>query len=502
MGQRAEHARRKPVRFRPHAGFIVANTLFAAIFVAVALSMFHTPSPHGLPVGIVAPATVTGQVEEALGDAAPGGFDLRVYPSAAAARTAIAHDEVDGALIASPGRLRLLVAKAGGAAPAQALTTAFSAIAVRSGQPLTVADVAPPLGSDSMGLSPFFVIMGVLFPSLAAGSASALVFRRARPAWCVAAPVVVAVVAGAAAAGVADGVSGLGHYPALAGLIALFSLAVAAPTAALGRIWPPLVAVAVLVFVVFGIPVSGGPSGLAPFGPGFLRVLHPALPLGAAASAVRGTVYFDGYGTAGPLWALAAWAAAGVAALALVTAWRRRASAVPVPGAAVPGAAVPGAAVPGALVPPRAGAAAVAGTSLVVGFDGSQPAKRALSGAARLPAARSGLLHIVYADRLIIDSDLSGFGHAEMEAAWDREAAGVAEAAADILAGTGIRYTFERRRGAPADAILSEASTLAATTGDDPVIVVGRPGHIAHNILGSVPVHLLHHSPYPVLTIA
>jgi hypothetical protein len=39
---------------------------------------------------------------------------------------------------------------------------------------------------------------------------------------------------------------------------------------------------------------------------------------------VRGTVYFDGYGIAGLLWALAAWAIAGTAALALVATWRRR----------------------------------------------------------------------------------------------------------------------------------------------------------------------------------
>ena len=235
-----------------------------------------------------------------------------------------AHGEVDGALIASPGHLQLLVGRGGGAAPAQTLTTAFGAAAARAGQPLAVTDVVPPLTNDSMALSPFFVILGVLFPSLAAGSASALVFRRARPAWCVAAPVLAAAVIGLVAAGIADGVAGLGNYAALAGIVALFSAAVATSTATLGRIWPPLVALAVLVFMVFGIPASGGPSGLAAFGPGFLRVLHPALPLGAAASAVRAAVYFGGYGIVGPLWALIAWAAAGVTALAVVVAWRRR----------------------------------------------------------------------------------------------------------------------------------------------------------------------------------
>jgi nucleotide-binding universal stress UspA family protein len=480
VAKRAEHARRPQARLRPHAGFVLASTLFAAIFVALALSAFHAPSPHGLPVGIVASPAVTGRVEDALGARLPDGFDLRAYPSEAAARAGITHAAVDGALIASPGHLRLLVAEGGGTAPAQALTTAFGAVAARSGQPLTVTDVVPPRPGDTQALSPFFLLLGVLIPSLAAGSASALVFRRSRAAWCVAAPAVVAVALGAVAAGLADGIAGLGHYPAIAAIAALFSLAVAAPTAALGRRWPPLVAAALLVFLVLGLPVSGGPAGLAPFGPGFLRVLHPLLPLGTGVSAVRAVVYFGGYGAAGPLWVLAAWAVAGVAALTLVTARRKATTLVP-------------------LGPVTSAAATVAG-SLVVGFDNSEPARRALGWAARQLASRPdapAALHVVYSDHAVIDSDLSGFGHAGMEATQDARAAEVAAAAAEIMTATGLPYTFERRQEPAAEAIVSAATALGGT----PVIVAGRSGHAAHQILGSVPARLLHHSPYPVLTI-
>ncbi len=49
---------------------------------------------------------------------------------------------------------------------------------------------------------------------------------------------------------------------------------------------------------------------------------------------------------------------------------------------------------------------------------------------------------------MVIDSDLSGFAHAEMEAARDREAAEVEEVAEAIsMAGSGVDYTFERRAG-------------------------------------------------------
>jgi nucleotide-binding universal stress UspA family protein len=269
---------------------------------------------------------------------------------------------------------------------------------------------------------------------------------------------------------------------------------VAAPTALLARIWPPLVIVAVLVFIVFGIPVSGGPANLASFGPAFLRVLDPVLPLGVAASAVRNVVYFGGHATAPHLWVLAAWALAGMAGLTLVTARRRAALALaePVLPPAVP--AVPD------WAPVLSPAQPI---TLVVGFDNSEPARRALSWGADLLKARPGTLHVIYGDHPLIDSDLSGFGHTEIEEARDQKAAGVAEAAAKITGAAGVPHTFERRQESPASAILSAASVhFDGEPASTPIIVTGRSHHAAHRILGSVPVELLHQSPYPVLTIS
>lgn len=501
--RRPDQARRHPARRWARAGFITASAAFAAIFVALTLSAFHAPRPYDLPVGIVGPAAVTSQVEHALDSAVPGAFSWRSYPSEAGARTGIARREVDGALVASGRNLRLLAAQGGGTGPAQVLIQAFGAVAARSGRHLAVADVVPPLPGDTQALASFFVVLGVLIPSLAAGSGSALAFRRARSALAVAAPAAVAVVIGVVSAAVADGIAGLGNYAAIAGIVTLFSLAVAAPTAVLARIWPPLVTVAVVVFIVFGIPVSGGPANLTSFGPAFLRVLDPALPLGVAASAVRNVVYFGGHATAQSVWVLAAWALAGVAGLILVTAPRRTASApaapvmpplVPAgPGPALPERApVPGTPDPGATQP----------VTLVIGFDNSKPARRALIWGADLIRTRPGTLHVVYADHVLIDSDLPGFAHAEMEDARDEKAAGVAGAAAEIAAAAGVPYTFERRQESPAGAILSAAGILdAAEPAATPVIVTGRSHHAAHRIIGSVPVELLHQSPYPVLAI-
>ena len=501
---------RYPARYRAFAGFIAASAVFAAVFVALTLSAFHDPAPHDLPVGIVGPAAAAAQVERAVDGSAPGSFRFRGYPSVASATTGIARRAVDGALVLSSGSLRLLVAQAGGTGPEQALNAAFGAVAARSGRPLIVSDVVPARASDSQALSSWFVVLSVLIPSLAAGSASAMAFRRARRGWPVAAPVAAAVVIGAVAAAIADGIAGLGDYPALAAIIALFSLAVAAPTAALARVWPPLVALAVLAFIMFGIPVSGGPANLASFTPGFLRVLFPVLPLGVAAGTIRDVVYFGGHGVTAYIWTLAAWAAAGVAGLIVVTALRRPVRAetesaaapltlaepVPVLPAVPTVPAVPS-------VPSVFGGGPAQPVTLVVGFDDSETARRALTWGTDLLRNRPGTLHVVYADHVLIDSDLSGFAHAEMEQARDDKAASVAKAAAEIAAAAGVPYTFERREEPPSAAILQVASNYAAAEpASAPVLVTGRSHHAVHHVIGSVPVQLLHESPYPVLTIA
>jgi Universal stress protein family len=484
--------RRYPAQYRALAGFIVASATFVAIFVALTLSAFHKPAPHDLPVGIVGSAAVTAQIEHALDGAAPGAFRFSSYDSGASATAGIAQRQIDGALIASGANLRLLVTQAGGTGPEQALTGAFTAVAARSGRHLVVLDVVPPRASDSEALSSWFVVLSVLIPSLAAGSASALAFRRARRTWAVGAPVAAAVVSGLVAAAIADGLAGLGHYAAIAGIVALFSLAVAAPTAVLSRIRPPLVALAILAFIVFGIPVSGGPANLAGFTPGFLRALSPVLPLGVAASTIRNVVYFGGHDTTSYLWTLAAWALAGVAGLILITALRRPIVTEPVIPV-VPEAPVPGTPEPGAAEP----------ITLVVGFDDSEPARRALIWGADLLRTRPGVLHVIYADHVLIDSDLAGFGRAEMDQDRDEKAARVAEAAKQIAAAAGTPYTFERRPESPADAILHAADAYAAADpASTPVIVAGRSHHVPHQIIGSVPVRLLHESSYPVLTIS
>lgn len=141
---------------------------------------------------------------------------------------------------------------------------------------------------------------------------------------------------------------------------------------------------------------------------------------------------------------------------------------------------------------------------LVVGFDGSESARRALAWSASLLRTGSGTLHVIYADRVLIASDLPGFARGWMDQDRDEKAAAVAAAAAQITAAACVPHTFERRPESPGNAILIAAGAQhAAQPASMPVIVTGRSHHAARRrFIGSVPDRVQRRSPYPVLTIS
>ena len=81
-------------RLRVPLALVAINVAFGAVFLTVTLSAFHKPTPHGVPVGIVAPAGATQRLRAGLERAAPGAFALRSYRSQALAKTGIAERRV------------------------------------------------------------------------------------------------------------------------------------------------------------------------------------------------------------------------------------------------------------------------------------------------------------------------------------------------------------------------------------------------------------------------
>ena len=139
---------------------------------------------------------------------------------------------------------------------------------------------------------------------------------------------------------------------------------------------------------------------------------------------------------------------------------------------------------------------------LVVGFDGSAPAARALDTAAALMCDREGSIEVYYVAKLTGAEMLSADAIAEMEGSFDEIAQDLRAQAAEQLRGREDRWTFGRGEGLITQALIAAAEKVRAAHPDDNVaIVVGSSTQGAHRLVGSVAVNLARHSPVPLLIV-
>ena len=139
---------------------------------------------------------------------------------------------------------------------------------------------------------------------------------------------------------------------------------------------------------------------------------------------------------------------------------------------------------------------------LVVGYDGSPPASRALDAAVRLLQGRSGRIDVVYVSQLSSLAMLSPGAIAEIEADFDEIEQELRAAAAGQLSVSGVTWEFERRQGIVTDQLIAAASTVRDPDDDQTVaIVVGSSSHATHRAVGSIAVGLARHSPVPLVIV-
>jgi hypothetical protein len=298
------------------------------VVIGLAVLGFAWPAgriaPRDLPVGIVG-ATPSSQVAvEHLAAAEPGAFDFRLFPTSAAAVTAIRDRDVYGSLEISGSGVTVLEAPAASPAVAQLLSTVGQSLATSApagsaglAPAVTVVDVVPNPSGDPRGV----VFSASLLPLTICSLILAVVLVlavRIRPAWRqVVGLVVLAAVSAAAAFLIAQTFLGAlpgEHWATWAGL-AMTILAIEAATAGLiALIGPPGLVVSAALFVFLGNPFSGVTSApdLLPVG---VHHLGQWLPPGAGASLLRSTAYFSGHGVSAPLTTLALWVLFGLAAV-------------------------------------------------------------------------------------------------------------------------------------------------------------------------------------------
>jgi nucleotide-binding universal stress UspA family protein len=147
-------------------------------------------------------------------------------------------------------------------------------------------------------------------------------------------------------------------------------------------------------------------------------------------------------------------------------------------------------------------APAVPEVHLVVVFDGSPPAARALDAAVRLLMVRPGRIIVLWVAHLTSTVELSADAVAIVESDFDKIAGELRAAAAERLGGRGVSWDFQRRQGPIAHELIAVAEAMHAARPDDVVaIVVGSSSSAMHRMVGSVAVNLAHHSPVPVTIV-
>jgi nucleotide-binding universal stress UspA family protein len=139
---------------------------------------------------------------------------------------------------------------------------------------------------------------------------------------------------------------------------------------------------------------------------------------------------------------------------------------------------------------------------LVVGYDGSPPASRALDAAVNLLQGRTGRIELVYVAHMPSMATLSPGAVGELEKDFDDVERELRTMAAEQLRDRGQDWGFERRQGIIGEELIAAAKDLgAANPGATVVIVVGSSSLVTHRVVGSVAVSLARHSPVPLVVV-
>jgi nucleotide-binding universal stress UspA family protein len=139
---------------------------------------------------------------------------------------------------------------------------------------------------------------------------------------------------------------------------------------------------------------------------------------------------------------------------------------------------------------------------LVVGYDGSPPAGRALDAAVNLLQGRTGRIELVYVAHMPSMAALSPGAVGELEQDFDDVEQELRAMAAKQLSERELSWGFERRQGLIGEELVAAAKDLGtAHPGATVVIVVGSSSLVTHRVVGSVAVSLARHSPVPLIVV-
>ena len=138
---------------------------------------------------------------------------------------------------------------------------------------------------------------------------------------------------------------------------------------------------------------------------------------------------------------------------------------------------------------------------LLVGYDGSPPASRALDAAALLLQGRTGRIDVVYVAHTPVVAD-APVDPVDMERGLDQIEQELRALAAGQLRDSRAAWAFHRRQGSTAHELSAAATSIHDANPDRVVMIVaGSSSSAIHRVAGSVAVGLGRHPAVPVLIV-
>ncbi|HEX3795973.1 MAG TPA: universal stress protein [Acidimicrobiales bacterium] len=140
---------------------------------------------------------------------------------------------------------------------------------------------------------------------------------------------------------------------------------------------------------------------------------------------------------------------------------------------------------------------------LVVGYDGTEPAQRALQAAADMLGDSPGRLEVVYVAHVPAATAFSAQAMAAVHEGLDDEAEELAEGAEALLHSTKVKWHFQRRNGEIAPELVAAAAEQLDSEGPSThlVLVLGGSAHKIDRYLNSTPARVLRQDRFEVYVV-
>lgn len=299
----------------------VGVLLLQFAFILSYIGAFHSPSPHQIPVTVVAPEQLASQLVDQLNGVSGRPVTVSAAAHEIEARQALRAGQTSAVYVVNTSGTddSLLIASGGGSSVATAVEQLFTAAARQHGRTVSVQDLVPLDPGDARGLSGFYLVIGwavggYLFAAMLGVAKGSRPATLPRAVWRLGATVLYALASGVGGAIIAEPVLHAldGHFWPIVGIGVLVTLSAATVTIALQTLFGVIgIGLTVVIFVILGNPSAGG-AYQAPLLPPFWRAIGSYLPNGAGTEAIRRIVYFDAHAITHPIVVLLVWIAGSV----------------------------------------------------------------------------------------------------------------------------------------------------------------------------------------------